>query len=279
MSYEKLFDATVNTESAKAWRASGKKAVGTVCCHTPYEVIYAAGVLPVRLRATGCVDASDAEAWMSSFSCSYARSILQYLMNGTYDLDGIVQSDGCMMASRIIDNWSHIAPKQKKEQFCHQVGAPRITNDMTIEYFKTELQELVDDLEKLTGKKITDADLKASVDKYNEIRDLIKQINELRKAEKPVISGSDALALMIKFGDYTPDEYIALLKEFLADAKNRKPVEGRARLMVIGSALDNPEYLKVIEEKGGLIVAEDLCFGEQVTLRACVPVEQRVPDD
>ena len=184
-------------------------------------------------------------------------------MDGTYELDGLVQSDGCMMQSRIIDNWEHITKKNSKEQFCHQIGAPRITNEMTIAYYKSELQELVEALEKFSGKKITDADLKNAVAKYNEIRALVAEINELRKAEKPVISGSEALAIMIKAGDYTPDEYIELLKEFLADAKNRTPVEGRARLMVIGSALDNPEYLKVIEEKGGVIVADDLCFGER----------------
>lgn len=260
MSYQKLFDATICEESVKAWKASGKKAVGTVCCHVPYEIIYAAGILPVRLRATGCVDSSDGEAWMSSFSCSFSRSILQYLINGTYDLDGLIQSDGCMMATRIIDNWSHISKKNGKNQFCYQVGAPRICNDMTIGYYKSELAELADALGKLSGTPVTDESLKAAVAKYNEIRGLIAQINELRKAEKPVISGADALALMIKFADYTPDEYIALLKEFLADAGNRKPVEGKVRVMVIGSALDNPEYLKVIEEKGALVVADDLCY-------------------
>jgi benzoyl-CoA reductase/2-hydroxyglutaryl-CoA dehydratase subunit BcrC/BadD/HgdB len=263
MSYEKLLDATISTESAKAWRESGKKAVGTVCCHVPHEIIYAAGILPVRLRATGCVDSSGAEAWMSSFSCSYARSILQYLMDGKYELDGLIQSDGCMMPTRIFDNWEHVSKKNGKDQFCHQIGAPRITTDITVKYYTEELKLLADSLGKLSGTPVTDASLKAAAEKYNEIRTLIAQLNELRKADKPVISGSEALAIMIKFGDCTPDEYIALLKEFLAEAKTRKPIEGRARLMLIGSALDNPEYIKVIEDKGGIVVAEDNCFGER----------------
>ena len=261
MSYQNLFDATINSESVKAWKASGKKAVGTVCCHVPYEVIYAAGILPVRLRATGCVDSSEGEAWMSSFSCSFSRSILQYLINGTYDLDGLVQSDGCMMATRILDNWEHVSKKNGKDLFIHQVGAPRICNEQTIGYYKSELAEMAEALGKFSGQAVTDEGLKAAIAKYNEIRGLIAQVNELRKAEKPVISGTDALALMIKFADYTPDEYIALVKEFLADAANRKPIEGKVRVMVIGSALDNPEYIKVIEEKGAMVVADDLCFG------------------
>lgn len=263
MAYQDLFDATVSTESVKAWRAKGGKALGTVCCHIPNEILYAAGVMPVRLRATGCTDSSDAEAWMSSFSCSYARSILQYLMNGVYDLDGLIQSDGCMMATRILDNWDHVAKKNGKTQFTYQVDAPRITNETTIEFYKAELCGLADALGELTGQKVTDERLCEAVEKYNEIRKLIAEVNALRRAEKPVISGAEALALMIKAGDMEPDEYIAKLNEFLKDAKTRAPIESRARLMVIGSALDNPAYLKVIEEKGGLIVAEDLCFGER----------------
>jgi benzoyl-CoA reductase/2-hydroxyglutaryl-CoA dehydratase subunit BcrC/BadD/HgdB len=39
--------------------------------------------------------------------------------------------------------------------------------------------------------------------------------------------------------------------------------------MMIGSALDNPEYLKVIEDKGGLIVADALCFGSRPFVGDC----------
>ncbi len=261
MGTQQLFQPSVSDEAVRAHRAKGKKALGLVCCHIPQEILYAADILPVRLRATGCADAGEAETWMSSFSCSFARSVLEYLINGKYDLDGLVMSDGCMMASRIYDNWEHVSKKQGKNQFFRQVGAPRINNEMTVDYFKSELKELIADLENWTGAKVTDDALKAAVSKYNEIRDLIAQINELRKADKPVISGTEALAVMIKFADCTPDEYIALLKELIADAANRKPIEYKVRVMVIGSALDNPEYLKVIEDQGALVVAEDLCFG------------------
>lgn len=259
MSYEKLFETNISSESVKAWRASGKKAIGYVCCHVPEEIFYAADILPVRLRATNCVDSSDAEAWMSSFSCSFARSILQYLMNGTYDLDGLVQSDGCMMPTRILDNWEHISKKDGKNLFIYQIGAPRITNDTTVEYYKAELQTLADKLSEVSGKKVTDEALKAAVAKTNEVRDLIAQVYALRNEAK--VSGTEALKVTLANCDLTIDEYIAALKEFVADAKNRQPIEARARLMIIGSALDNPEYIKVIEDKGGLVVADNMCFG------------------
>ena len=259
MSYEKLLNSNISRASADAWRASGKKAVGYVCCHVPVEIIMAADVMPVRLRATNCVDSSDAEAWMSSFCCSFSRSILQYLINGTYALDGLIQSDGCMMATRILDNWEHVSKKNGQSLFFHQVGAPRIYNDDTVEYFKTEMQEMADAVGKLSGHPVTDEGIKAAVAKTNEVRTLIARLNELRGEGR--VSGTEALTVMLAACDMTAEEYAAALKEYLADAEKREPIKARARLMMIGSALDNPDYVKVIEDKGGLVVADALCFG------------------
>ena len=262
MDYQKLFDAKISKESVSAWRGADKKALGVVCCHVPQEILHAAEVMPVRLRATDCNDYSEAEVWMSSFSCSFAKSILQYFIDGVYDLDGLVTSDGCMQAARIFDNWKAYSKKNGKEQTLIEIGAPRMNSNTTKAYYKEELKTLAEALEKLTGNKITDEKLLKSIETYNEARKLVKQVLELQKAENPVITGAEALTIMLAETNMPIEEYIELLKAFLADVPNRKPVSGyRARLMVIGSALDNPAYIKAIEDKGGLVVADTLCFG------------------
>lgn len=263
MSYQGLFETKISSETINAQHKSGKKAIGYVCCHIPEEILYAADVLPVRLRATGCVDSSEAESWMSSFSCSYARSILEYLLNGTYEIDGIAQAQGCMMQARIIDNWEHVCNKAGKSIFTYFVGAPRINNKLSVEFYKEELQGLADSLGEFSGKKVTDEALKAAAEKTNETRRLIAELYALRKEKNPVVTGAEVLSICLAQCETSADEFNAMLKEFLADAKKRKPVECKARLMVIGSALDNPEYIKVIEEKGGVVVADYNCFGNK----------------
>ena len=262
MNYQKLFESDITKDAISAWRAQGKKALGVVCCHVPQELLHAADVLPVRLRATGCEDYSEAEVWMSSFSCSFAKSILQYLIDNVYDLDGFVTSDGCMQAARIYDNWKAYSKKAGKEQTLIEIGAPRMNSATTRAYYKEELRILVEGLEKLTGNKVTDEKIIKSVETYNEARVLVKKLLELQKAENPVITGAEVMKIMLASTNMPVEEYIELLKTFLADASNRKPVEGyRARLMVIGSALDDPRYIEAIENKGGLVVADTLCFG------------------
>lgn len=262
MGYQKLFDSGVSRKAIDAWRSSGRKALGIVCGHVPFELFHAANVFPVRLRATNCDDYSQAEVWMTSFGCSYAKSILQYLLDGVYELDGLVSSDGCMLASRIYDNWKYICQKENKNQFVYQIGAPRKFSQTTLTFYEEELLDLKNHLEKISGNTITDEKLISSIKTYNEARRLLKQIMELRKAENPVISGEDALKITLALSNMPVEEYIGLLKEFLADVNSRKPItDHRARIMLIGSALDNPAYIKVIENKGGLVVADELCLG------------------
>jgi len=162
----------------------------------------------------------------------------------------------------VFDNAKYINEKDDGGKLIMQIGAPRLSNARALPFYKAELQDLIAALETLTGNRITDERLRAAVEKHNEARVLIRQIYELRRAENPVISGTDMLRMTLSATNMPIDEYIMLLKAFLADADKRPPItDARARLMVIGSALDNPEYLKVIEDKGGLIVTDALCFG------------------
>lgn len=265
MDYQKLFQSDISDESIKAWQAKGKKAVGVICCHVPEEIFYAADILPVRMRATNCVDSAEAQTWMSSFSCSFARGILQNWLEGPYkDLDGIVTSDGCMQASRVHDNARYINIKNSKGKYIRQIDAPRMLNKDAYVFFENEIRDLIHELEEFSGVKVTDGRIRAAVEKHNEARRLIAEIYELRKAEDPVISGADCLKLTLSYTNMPIDEYVELLKAFLADAANRKPVtDHRARFMVIGSGLDDPKYIRLIESKGGLVVNDALCFGNR----------------
>ncbi len=268
MDYQKLFNSEISSDSVKAWKAQGKKALGVLCCHVPVEILHALDVMPVRLRATGLTETPDGDTWMSTFSCSYARGIVQHWLDGVYkDLDGIVATDGCMMTWRAFDNAKYTDELKNAGKFHMLIGAPRvygIYKDLGHEFYVEELKDLITALEEFTGKKLTDENLKASIAKYNEARALVQQVYELRKEKNPVISGEDTLKITLAYSDVPVEEYIELLKAFLADAKNRAPItDKRARLMIIGSALDNPGYLKVIEDKGGLFVHDALCYGSR----------------
>jgi bzd-type benzoyl-CoA reductase N subunit len=253
--------AQMPNPAIETWKSNGKKVVGTLCCHVPEEIIHAAGLLPIRVRGTGCTSDSEAEVWMSSFCCSYARACLQYVLNGTYSfLDGLVSSDGCQMAQRLVDNWKYLEKKTYKQL----VLAPRVVSNAGLHFYREELDKLKEGMEKLSGVTITQERLKKSIEVYNETRRLIRELYSLRKNSSPVITGADSLTMTLAAMSMPKEEYNELLKGFLEEAKNKKPLTNvRARLMVIGSSLDDPEFLKIIEDKGGLVVTDVQCFGSR----------------
>ncbi|MEG1108997.1 MAG: 2-hydroxyacyl-CoA dehydratase family protein [Oscillospiraceae bacterium] len=274
MEYNKITDSKISTETINNWRKSGKKALGIVCCHVPFELLHAAEILPVRLRATACKTCIDAEACMGEENCGFTKGILQYLIDGVYELDGVLMSDGCSVSAGISNQWKIIAPKQNKSQYFYEISAPRMNNDAALKFFHSELDDLREELETLSGNKITNEKLKHSVDTYNEARRLVQQIYKLHKAERPVISGEETLRITLAATEMPIEDYIEFLKAALADMEGREPVpEFGARVMLVGSALDDPDYVREIEACGCLVVADLNSFGVRF-LRDELPYEE-----
>jgi benzoyl-CoA reductase subunit C len=258
----KLFETSTLDSFAKECKAAGKKVLGTYCCHLPEEILYAADIMPYRVKGTGCSDDSEAEAYMSSFSCSFARAILENFINGTYSfLDGLVGADGCLMVQRVYDNWKVI-----NNNTCafHQFNTPRVSTPRAHEFYRMEIKELKEMVEKFSGITVTEDKLVHAINVYNETRRLIRELYELRKADAPIVSGSECLRITLAAMSMPKDLFNELLSEFLKEAKSRKPItDYKARLMLIGSAVDDPEYLKIFEDKGGMFVTDVQCFGSR----------------
>lgn len=262
---EKLLETSALDSFAKERKAEGKKVLGTYCCHLPEEILYAAGIMPYRIKGTGVSSDSEAEAYMSSFSCSHARATLENFLNGTYDfLDGLVGADGCQMVQRVYDNWKAINKDGNKPLAFHQFIIPRVSTSRARDFYVMEIKELKEMVEKLSGNTATDEKLLQAIEVYNKTRRLIRELYELRKADTPVVSGTECLRIILAAMSMPKDLFNQMLSDFLKAAKNRKPItDHKARLMIIGSALDDPEYLKIFEDKGGLFVTDVQCFGSR----------------
>lgn len=263
MEFDKLFDSRVRSAEIAERRKNGTKVLGIVCCHVPFELLHAAGVQPVRLRATGCGDTGIAETYMGEKECCFLKGMYKYLMDDTYGLDGIVCSNGCSSAARVATTWDEMLAKlDKPKPFVHQVDAPSMMTDAGKSYFSSELDYLREDLEKLTGKEITDDEICRSIDIYNEARTLVRRVYELHLAEKPVITGEDTLRITLAAADMPIEEYIELLRAFLENPECRRPERDfGARVMLVGSAMDNPDFVKAVEDNGCLVVADLNSFG------------------
>lgn len=247
--------------AVKAWKEQGKKVVGFLCSFVPEEIIYAADILPYRVRATGCNRTTQADLWMSNFTCSFARSCLEFAMDGSYDfLDGLVGLDSCAMIHKLYDNWRI----GTNPSFSHFLTVPHKNGDSAILWYRDEIEALKQAVQEHFGTEIRRESLEKAIEIYNETRRLLRELYELRKSQALPITGSETQSLVLAAMSMPREQYNEILRRSLEEIKAREPItDYRVRLMVIGSALDDPAFIKIIEDQGGIVVTDSLCFGNR----------------
>ena len=253
------------------WKAAGGKVVGYFCSHVPVEVMTAAGVLPFRMRGTGSTGTELADASFSSINCSFPKHTFNQALRGEFDfLDGLICISSCDHVRRIYDNWK----QQLSTPYLTVMSLPKKIGEAQVDWYYEEINILREGLGKFLGVEITDDRLRDAIKQVNETRSLQRQMYELRKRERPPISGAEALAVMVAGSSLPRERYNDLLRTLLADLENVQGKSGyRARLMIVGSELDDPEYLQVIEDQGGLVVTDSICFGTRTMWVDCSETE------
>lgn len=265
--------ATIMNPAVREWREHGGKVVGYFCSHVPTELLMAAGLLPFRMRGTGSDGTELSDAFFSSINCSFPRHTFNLALRGDYDfLDGLICVSSCDHVRRVYDNWKRNLPTP----FVTIMSLPKKVGDPQVEWYREEISILRRNLERHFELEISDARLREAIALHNRTRRLQRKLYALRKAPRPPITGSETLAVMVAGSAMPPERYNALLETLLQElAGSNGTREYRARLMIVGSELDDPGYVEVIEDQGGLVVTDSICYG---TRTMWVDVDEQAAD-
>jgi benzoyl-CoA reductase/2-hydroxyglutaryl-CoA dehydratase subunit BcrC/BadD/HgdB len=242
------------------WKEQGGKILGYFCSYVPEEVITAAGFLPFRMRATGCTGTELSDGYLSDCNCSFVRSCFNMALNDEFSfLDGVVWVNSCDHVRRVFDNWKHALTSPS---FLHFLGLPKKIGEKQVEWYRHEIVTFKESLEKHFGVQITDEHLWEAIRIHNKRRRLQRSLYQLRQAEHPPITGAETLAVMVASTAMPIEHYNQSLRELVNDLADSSGEDSfRARLMLLGGVLDDPNYIKVIEDQGGLVVTDMLCYG------------------
>ncbi|UCC61281.1 MAG: 2-hydroxyacyl-CoA dehydratase, partial [Dehalococcoidia bacterium] len=193
-------------------------------------------------------------------NCSFTRSCLQFVLDGRYDfLDGIVLTDSCDHIRRLYD----LFRVTRDIPFLHFMSVPHKITEYSIGLYREDLGTFRESVEKAFGVKITDASLRNAIEVYNETRNLLQRIYDLRKSDTPPLTGAETLDIVLASTIMPREQYNDLLRQLIEELHGRQGItDYKARLMVAGSGgCDDPDYYRVIEGLGGLVVTDALCFG------------------
>ena len=147
-------------------------------------------------------------------------------------------------------------------------------------------QKIIQPLEKVYGVDFSEDNLRRAVEQFNEVCRIMTEINAMREAENPVITGYEFHVIQLCTQTCPEGSHPALPARDAAGAarasRTRKPWY-RARVLIAGSEIDDPEFTKMCEMAGGLVVADRYCFGsmpgrEEIPLEEGKDVLQSIAD-
>ena len=229
-------------------------AVGYLCTYVPEELIAAAGAEPVRILPA-VTDASLSQAHLQSYTCYLARACLHRALEGELDfMRGVVFAHTCDTMQGLADIWAEAL----EDAFVEVLNVPTTLNAAgVIPYLKAELERVFRSLCRHFGVEEDEARLAEAVKLVNRKRSLLAELGGLRTA-----LGARGFFYAVNAAMTMPlREAISTLESLLRQARNLPPITEGVRLMVAGSTLDDPTILGLIEDAGGLVVADDLCNG------------------
>ena len=249
-------------------KEEGKKVVGTFCTFTPWELIYAAGALPITVCGMSDETTEDAEKHLPKNLCPLIKSSYGFAITDKcpyiYFSDMIVGETTCDGKKKMYELLA-----QKKNT--HVMQLPQNSKDeASLQLWKSEMIKLKERLEADFEVEITDEKIKEAIKIRNEEREILKEFYSLSKLNPPAMWGYD-LHKVIDGTNFSMDKTLQAvqLKDMITDLKAKyergeSPVNKDAKRILVtgcpsGGVLE--KVIKTIEECGGVVVCLENCTG------------------
>ena len=265
--FENLLE-DANNELVRKAEAEGDLAIGYTCFHAPEVLLNLGNCFSVRLRAPHTNSMELATYYMANNSCEFARALLERALEGSYAfLHAMIGVDVCEANNRAIENMEilHTQGEDKDKFFYCNLDIPYSDDEDCVEHIREQVsRKILKPLHENYGIDTSDDAIRAAVSEHNEVCRILTEIGELRKLDIPPITGYEYAVLVLV--SYTCPKRLILpyLRETLEEIKSRKTdaeKDYRVRVVVVGSEIDDPQLIKLIEGCGALVVADRYSYG------------------
>jgi len=224
----------------------------------PEELIYAAGGFPLRLSLAGDKNsATEGIAYLTPATCSFARSTLGHfeLKNPLYsELDTIIASNYCngeLRATEFISEYFNIPSLN--------IVFPTTKSQSALKFMVAELNHFKEELQRISGNKVTDTEIDAAIATYNEERKLFQEILALQTEKGVLLSGVECSELLYKHFLYGVKASIENLQAVISSLEAKSPLEGK-RIIFAGNGVPIGDNVINLIENHGLIVNKNLTW-------------------
>jgi benzoyl-CoA reductase subunit C len=243
----------------------GRKAAGYLPVYTPREILLATGFLPVGIHGGGDqLEIIRGDAFYQSYICHLPRSVVELAQSGRLDmLSAMLFPSTCDVIRNLSGIWKLLYP----DLYVRYMDVPQVPDPAAAaDFWESELRRLVKDLSEVSGRSTGDAELRAAIAAYNEMRRTVRALYAARR-DRPWDVPTEELYLLLRAGEVVPpDEFIARAADYLAgvEADPRRPRDN-SRVVIVGAFCEQPPIglIKSIERAGCYIVDDDFLLGNR----------------
>ncbi len=256
-----------NNALIKQAKEEGKVCIAYTCENVPEPLVNLPGTFSIRLHAPNTGSMDIATYYMTNLLCEPSRALLERAIEGGFNFaDCVITPDGCTMMNRAVENMELLNTMGKgNPNFFHEymeIAFKNTENDVNLSVLQCK-NHILKPLHEKYGIDISDAAIRKTVEDHNRLCRMIQSIGDFRKEEKPRITGYEFHVLCL--ASYVCPKHLIMgkLEGTLEELKTREPVEKpyRARVLVVGSEMDDSGYIKLVEECGAYVCCDRFCFG------------------
>ena len=275
--FEDLLQEAHN-ELVRKGKEDGNLALGYTCYFMPEVLLDLPGCFSVRLRAPRCVSPDMATYYMSGRTCHYGRSLFERALEGGFNfLDAQLATETCTVTCRFQEHLKAMPEVINNIKFKVEFSdVPFKKNENSIEHYEEQLQaHVLNFLRDNYGVDTSDEALLKAIEEHNELCRVIREIGDFRKLDEPTITGYEFAVITLVSMCCPKYLIVDKLRETLEELKTREPDQRktyRCKVLVAGSENDDPEFTKLIESCGALVVCDRYCYG---AVEAREPIEIR----
>ena len=277
-----------NNALVQAACAEGRHALAYNCSYIPEVLLDVEGCFSVRLRAPRCTNPDLATYYMTNRSCPYSKSILERAFEGGYNfIDALLGQECCTTMNRMEQYFDYCKLIPKEKFFTSFIDMPLKKTAWHAGYFRRQIeQKIIEPLGRVYGVDFSEEKLRAAIEQHNEVCRIITEIGDMRKPPNPPITGYEFHVIQLVSLTCPKDLILPYLRETLEEIKSREPEPKfpfRARVMVAGSEIDDPDFTKLLEGCGAYVVADRYCFGsipgrEEIIVKPDEDILQAIAD-
>src|SRR3989304_4651891 len=244
--------------TVRRWREAGGKVLGHFQVYFPEEIAHAAGMLPLKMRGAP-VECMHSDSHFGSYLCSIIKTSLELALGKRVELDMFVTHPICDAARNL-----GAVGGRNFEYPCQILYLPQNANSAaSASYLRDEYARVQAEIEIITGEKVTEEALRNSLSVFNENRNLLRQLYEIKRKQPWLLSVFEAYLLMNVGGMIQREEHNEMLKAAipLIEARPAKR-QDKIRVVFEGGFCEKPplDLIRAISQSC-YVVDDDLLIG------------------